>query len=80
MRASVYGAPITVLGEQEPSVVGAALLAAEAAGMKTPLISTISTVEPNEDWAQAYSEEFAQQNEKSGYLTGPELEAGRWKG
>jgi sugar (pentulose or hexulose) kinase len=75
LRASVYGAPITVLGEQEPSVVGAALLAAEAAGMKTRLISTISTVEPNEDWA--HSEEFAQQNEKSGYLTGPELEAGR---
>ena len=64
LRASVYGAPLTVLGEQEPSVVGAALLAAEAAGAKTQLISTTSTIEPNDDWAKAYSDGFARQNER----------------
>jgi xylulokinase len=71
LRASVYGAPITVLGEQEPSVVGAALLAAEATGAKTRFVSTTSTVEPSEEWTEAYFEEFARQNQTSGGLGEP---------
>lgn len=55
LRASIYGAPIVVLGEQEPSVVGAALLAAEATGVKTQFVSTTSTVKPDPEWARAYS-------------------------
>lgn len=71
LRASVYGAPIILLGEQEPSVVGAALLAAEASGVKTRLISTTATVEPNEEWARAYSEEFARQNQRFEHFAKP---------
>ena len=59
LRASVYGAPITVLSEQEPTVVGAALLAAEAAGAPVAFHSTVKTVDPVEAWASAYAEEFA---------------------
>jgi xylulokinase len=55
LRASVYDAPITVLGEQEPSVVGAALLAAEAAGANAQFHSTTSIVEPVSEWARAYA-------------------------
>lgn len=62
LRASVYGAPIVVLGEQEPSVVGAALLAAEAAGTRAQFLSTTSIVEPNESWSRAYAEAFARQS------------------
>jgi xylulokinase len=71
LRASVYGAPITILEEQEPSVVGAALLAAEATGVKTQLISATSTVEPNEEWAKAYFEEFARQNARLERVAAP---------
>jgi xylulokinase len=66
LRASVYGAPIFVLGEQEPSVVGAALLAAEAAGVDARFLSTTSIVEPQADWAGVYLDAFERQNQKPG--------------
>jgi xylulokinase len=62
LRASVYGAPLVVLGEQEPSVVGAALLAAEAAGLSAQFVSEVSIVEPNDAWADVYAEEFERQS------------------
>ncbi|MEZ2132959.1 MULTISPECIES: L-fuculokinase [unclassified Sinorhizobium] len=63
LRASVFGQSINILSEQEPGVVGAALLAAEGIGEVVDLSGTISieTMEPDEDWAVIYDDLFRQQ-------------------
>ncbi|PDS48497.1 hypothetical protein CO662_28815 [Rhizobium anhuiense] len=60
LRASVFGRPIRVLSEQEPAVVGAALLAAEGLGKKVDFTTgvTTRTVEPNPGWAEVYDENY----------------------
>lgn len=60
LRASVFGRPIRVLSEQEPAVVGAALLAAEGLGKKVDFTAgvTTRTVEPNPGWAAVYDENY----------------------
>ncbi|WCK69504.1 FGGY-family carbohydrate kinase [Agrobacterium tumefaciens] len=60
LRASVFGRPIRVLSEQEPAVVGAALLAAEGLGKTVDFTTgvTTRTVEPNPRWADVYDENY----------------------
>jgi xylulokinase len=65
LRASVYGAPIVVLDEQEPTVVGAALLAAEAAGASVSFRSKLTTIEPIQAWASVYAAEFARMSSET---------------
>jgi xylulokinase len=66
LRASVYGAPIAVLSEQEPTVVGAALLAAEAAGASVSFCSAVTTVDPIDAWVGAYAEVWVRSHSEAG--------------
>ncbi len=60
LRASIFGRPVRVLSEQEPAVVGAALLAAEGLGKKVDFTTgvTTRTVDPNPGWADFYEENY----------------------
>ncbi|MBM7048344.1 hypothetical protein JTP94_24680 [Rhizobium lusitanum] len=60
LRASVYGRPIRVLSEQEPAVVGAALLAAEGLGKRVDFTVSVTTrtIEPNPGWADFYEQKY----------------------
>ena len=60
LRASVFGQALNVLSEQEPAVVGAALLAADGTGVSVDPKATVSVeiVEPNHSWAASYSTAF----------------------
>ncbi|AFL50467.1 xylulokinase [Sinorhizobium fredii] len=60
LRASIYGMPIRVLSEQEPAVVGAALLAAEGTGRRVDIAGSIrlETVEPDPDWTAFYDDHY----------------------
>jgi len=60
LRASVFGQALHVLSEQEPAVVGAALLAADGTGASVDPKATVSVeiVEPNPSWAKSYSTVF----------------------
>ncbi|MBS7538046.1 FGGY-family carbohydrate kinase [Ancylobacter lacus] len=57
LRASVLGAPLHVVDEPELTALGAALLAAEGAGLRTgfDVRARLTTVEPLPGWAQAYA-------------------------
>ncbi|UXN57820.1 FGGY-family carbohydrate kinase [Phyllobacterium zundukense] len=60
LRASIYGKPIRVLSEQEPAVIGAALLAAGAADELIDFSQgiTIETIDPDANWATFYQEHY----------------------
>jgi xylulokinase len=59
LRASLFGEPIHVPEERELTVLGAALLAARAAGGSTEFKTPITVVEPIEVWRRAYADAFA---------------------
>jgi xylulokinase len=60
LRASIYGLPIRVLSEQEPAVIGAALLAAEGLGRAVDFSNDthVETIEPDADWANFYDDHY----------------------
>ncbi len=60
LRASIFGQPINVLSEQEPAVVGAALLAAEGLGEKVDFSTgvTTRTVDPDPRWVAFYEDRY----------------------
>lgn len=59
LRASVFGVPLLALSEREPAVVGAALLAAEAAGVAVKFKSAIARVDPLAEWSDAYADIYS---------------------
>lgn len=63
LRASIFGEPIHVPEQRELSVLGAALLAARAAGRSTDFQTPITIVEPIEAWRRAYADAFARVSE-----------------
>jgi xylulokinase len=60
LRASIFGHPVRVLSEQEPAVVGAALLAAEGLGERVDFSRgvTTRTVDPDPRWTAFYDEKY----------------------
>jgi xylulokinase len=60
LRASIFGRPIHVLSEQEPAVVGAALLAAEGLGEQVDFTTgvTTRTVDPDPRWSAFYEDRY----------------------
>jgi xylulokinase len=62
LRASIFGRSIKVLSEQEPAVVGAALLAAEGMGESVDFSTGVTTwtVDPNTRWSVFYEERYQQ--------------------
>lgn len=60
LRASIFGVSLHVLSEQEPAVVGAALLAAECLGEDVDFTTgvTTQTVDPDRRWAEFYQEMY----------------------
>jgi xylulokinase len=60
LRASIFGRPVHVLSEQEPAVVGAALLAAEGLGEKVDFTTgvTTRTVDPDPRWIAFYEDRY----------------------
>jgi xylulokinase len=66
LRASIYGQPINVLSEEEPAVVGAALLAAAGIGNTIDISGsmTTETIEPDAEWAAFYEAHYRKHFEK----------------
>ena len=60
LRASIFGVPLNVLSEQEPAVIGAALLAAEGLGEVVDFTTgvTTQTIEPDPHWTEFYQEKY----------------------
>ncbi len=60
LRASIFGVSVRVLSEQEPAVVGAALLAAEGLGETVDFTTgvTTQTVDPDPKWAEFYQDSY----------------------
>lgn len=60
LRASIFGVPLKVLSEQEPAVIGAALLAAEGLGANVDFTTgvTTQTIDPDPRWAEFYQEMY----------------------
>jgi xylulokinase len=60
LRASIFGRSVHVLSEQEPAVVGAALLAAEGLGELVDFTTgvTTQTVDPDPRWVTFYEEKY----------------------
>ncbi len=60
LRASIFGTCLHVLSEQEPAVVGAALLAAEGLGEDVDFSAgvTTRTIDPDPRWAKFYQETY----------------------
>ncbi|MBD8554435.1 hypothetical protein IFT84_07820 [Rhizobium sp. CFBP 8762] len=60
LRASIFGEPIKVLSLDEPAVVGAALLAAEALPQGVNFLSAITThtADPDPRWAEIYEQHY----------------------
>ncbi|UWU26124.1 FGGY family carbohydrate kinase (plasmid) [Rhizobium sp. CB3060] len=60
LRASIFGTSVGVLSEQEPAVVGAALLAAEGLGQDVDFTTgvTTQTIDPDPRWAEFYQEMY----------------------
>jgi len=60
LRASIFGRPVHVLSEQEPAVVGAALLAAEGLGERVDFTGgvTTRTVDPDPHWVAFYEDRY----------------------
>lgn len=60
LRASIFGRPVHVLSEQEPAVVGAALLAAEGVGETVDFTRgvTTQTIEPDPNWVPFYEDKY----------------------
>ena len=60
LRASIFGRSIRVLSEQEPAVVGAALLAAEGLGESVDFSTgvTTRTIDPDPRWLAFYEENY----------------------
>lgn len=56
LRASVFGEPITAVEEPELTAVGAALIAAEGAGLMVSykLENRLRTIQPVGEWTVAY--------------------------
>ncbi|MGO7136359.1 L-fuculokinase [Rhizobium leguminosarum] len=70
LRASIYGAPIHVLNEGEPAVIGAALLAAEGIGKAIDISGSITTetIEPDAEWAAYYDDHYRKHFQKRDVL------------
>jgi xylulokinase len=69
LRASIYGRRVHALAEQEPAVVGAALLGAEGAGAAVDLNNEARAgrpVEPDDRWARFYDDCHRAQSCRSG--------------
>lgn len=60
LRASIFGRSVRVLSEQEPAVVGAALLAAEGLGKPVDFTAgvTTETIEPDPQWLAFYEDRY----------------------
>lgn len=60
LRASIFGVSLNVLSEQEPAVIGAALLAAEGLGEDVDFTTgvTTQTIDPDLRWAEFYQEMY----------------------
>ncbi len=60
LRASIFGRSVRVLSEQEPAVVGAALLAAEGLGERVDFTRGVTTraVDPDPRWTAFYDEKY----------------------
>jgi xylulokinase len=60
LRASIFGRSVRVLSEQEPAVVGAALLAAEGLGERVDFTTgvTTRTVDPDPRWVTFYEDRY----------------------
>lgn len=59
LRASIFGEPVHAPEEKELSVLGAALLAAAAAGVPDDVATEVAVVEPRSDWQKQYAEVLA---------------------
>lgn len=59
LRASIFGQPVHAPEEKELAVVGAATLAAAAAGAQPRIDTAVTVVEPNEPWREQYAAAFA---------------------